>query len=363
MFSSLTNLPDQAMKKADEFISNIVTQASQSAEFELSLSSSASQFSSYTLVNPTAGTEHLEKEAWTSIRGLNISVNNTNGEVNVDYSHVRVDIGASEHGKMERNSTVEQSLSVHRQADQPATTAASGTNNANSPGTQTLSSHSTPQSPERTATPNSSSGHTTATSAVSSMNEASLRSLHAFMLTVTGVDGHELGNAMDKADEEGRLPGSHDRDTYIAEWKELQKDPAFRHDITYDGREALIEKNNDLLADYFAENSHADVHAGITSLNNSESYRNQDANHPISYDSPESVTEQRLSLVLDFLSQRETGSFSNLHFGREHTSFTLDLAFYLGDFSRTQDGKVALTLNDGSTEEFSTRQQGLNIRA
>lgn len=138
MFSNLTNLPGQAMKKTDEFISTIVTQASQSAEFELSLSS-----------------------------------------------------------------------------------AAPGTNTANTSGTQTLSSRS---------------GHTTATSAISSMNEATLRSLHAFMLTVTGVDGHELGNAMEVAHEQGRLPASHDRDAYIAEWKELQKDPAFRHDITYDGR-------------------------------------------------------------------------------------------------------------------------------
>jgi hypothetical protein len=345
MFNSLTHSSNQAEQKADQFINSVMSKAQQSTEFELSLSSSASQFSSSTLVDPSAGTEYLEQQAWTNIRGLNINVDNINGEVSVDYSHVMIDISASE---SERIGEVNQSLHIAKQGTKQAT----GTD-------ESLKRITSYQSSEVKASKESGVQKASVSTAIGSMNEASLRSLHAFMLTVTGVDGREIGNAMDRAHEEGRLPNSADRETYIAQWKELQNDSAFRHDITYDGRDELITKNKDLLADYFIQNQSSRTLVGIASASKLEHTSNQS----ITYDSIESVKSKSVSLILDFLSQYENSSLYNLRFDREQTSFSLDLAFYLGDFSHSQDGRVKLTLSDGNISEFGARQQSIDIKA
>lgn len=356
MFSSLTTSSSQAAQKADQFINSVLNRAHQSAEFELSLSSSASQFASSTLVDPSAGTEYLEKQAWTNIRGLNISVDNVSGEVSVDYSHVVVDISSSAAGSLDRTSRVEESLSVYQKtAEMPLDAATDTAGRQPSLASYQSLAGATDSSELRQSVSQKSS----ASSAMSGMNEASLRSLHAFMLTVTNVDGHEIGNAMDRAHEEGRLPDSTDRDTYISQWKALQKDPAFRHDITYDGRDELIKKNQDLLADYFSQNRSASTQVEVANT----TWAERSSASEVTYDSPQAVRAQSVSLILDFLALHENTSINKLHFGREQTSFSLDLSFYLGEFTRSKNGRVGLALGDASVEEFAARAHSVDIKA
>lgn len=308
LFSQFQSSESAAQDMADKFIEGVVGKASHSAYFEVSLSYSMSQFSA----------QDANKQAWTDIKGLNITVDNVSGEMALDFSQVEVELGTQTH-------VVAKDISL---------------NNGKVKETEQESKAVNP---------------------LDKMNESSLREFHAFLLTTNNVDGSELGQAIDRARLQGRMPDSSDREKYIDQWRELQKDPGFRHDITYDDRDSLQGKVEALLSEYRVAHPTAELGPKNEDLDESDIHVYAGSDSPVLSDLLEAGQKSLQSILQNLLDNDVVSAVNSIKKDGEKTSLNVDFSVYLGAMKMSQNNQLVIGLEQNKQLVFKLNSPGVNL--